>query len=79
MAQKFTYNVGSEAPTRAYYDYDTCGVCAGRRSLRWAFQSNYETGLIISQRGFEDINEHDEVLVCDKCEPKFHPDTLLEV
>ncbi len=80
MAQKFTYNVGSVAPQREDYDEFNCGVCGTRRSrLRWAFQYDYSTGLLISQWGTYDFADHGEIVICEKCEPKFHPDTILEV
>jgi hypothetical protein len=80
MAQKFTYNVGSVAPQREAYNDGGCGVCAAYLPRpRWGFQYNYETGLLISQRGDYDFDDHGEVVICGKCEPKFHPDTVLEV
>lgn len=80
MAKKFTYNVGSVSPESDDFDGQNCGVCATRLPRpRWGFQYDYATGLIIDQRGTYDFEDHGEVLVCDNCEPKFHPDTLLEV
>jgi hypothetical protein len=81
MAHKFTFIVGSVAPQNEGNDEYNCGVCATRipGRPRWGFQYNYETGRIISQRGTYDFDDHGEVVVCGKCEPKFHPDTILEV
>lgn len=79
MAKKFVFVAGSSVPLHPTHDYTNCAVCGSRRSLRWAYQYDYNTDLVISQRGSYDFDSHGEWLVCEKCEPKFDPDTLLEV